>query len=285
MHKTWLVLDVSSLAYRSLYTTGKLSFGGDYTGVLFGFFRDMHALSDYFATDRFVFAFDSKNSLREREFPAYKSARRKKFTNDPALSEQSYAMKKQVKRLHFDFLPEIGYRNLFVADGYEADDVMAAVRVPEGDAVVYVSGDTDTFQLIGPRAAVWYAKDQVLWDLDRFGVYYGISPKDWPKVKALAGDASDSVPGVKGVGPKSALAYYQGKDVGPNYRRLITESFETRHYEQMLRLVTVPYPNCPKFRPTGGEQISQRGWKNVMRSLGIRTLPHYPGATLATWAN
>jgi 5'-3' exonuclease len=201
-----------------------------------------------------------------------------KHQADPRQREESSAMRRQMTKLQLQLLPRIGYRNIFAADGYEADDVMAAIEVPKQDRIIYVTGDKDIFQLIGPRSAVWYTRDQVLWDCETFAAHYGIAPGHWPRVKALQGDAGDSIPGVKGVGPSSALAYYRGKDITGPYRKRIEESFDTDHYRLMLKLVELPFPECPEFRPTVLGEVCQESWNEVMKDLGVTTLPYYPGA-------
>ena len=104
----------------------------------------------------------------------------------------------------------------YEVEGFEADDVLAALAAQateEGLDVLIVTGDTDTFQLIGPRVRVMMPRrsfgDTIVYDVTRIRERYGLEPRQLIDYKALIGDTSDNVPGVRGVGDKTATKLMQ----------------------------------------------------------------------------
>ena len=153
---TALLVDVSCLAYRALYSTGDLSHGGEGTGVLYGVFRDVLDFADLFAAGRVAWCFDRGCDERRKLFPAYKAARRRPTAGlEEAEAESRREVRRQLYRLRTRLLGEIGYRNVLWQDGYEADDVIASVcRSNEGDMVI-VSRDGDFYQLLDDRVTMY----------------------------------------------------------------------------------------------------------------------------------
>ena len=97
---------------------GDLSHKGSATGVVFGFLKTVQALQEFFDTPHVVFCWDSKTSKRKEIFPEYKSHRRDKYKE---MSKEELEFEKkfqsQMKKLRRDYLPTIGYRNVFVLEG------------------------------------------------------------------------------------------------------------------------------------------------------------------------
>ena len=95
-------------------------------------------------------------------------------------------------------------------DGYEADDIIATlVRHFTDRDIVIVSSDKDLLQLIGPRVSVWDSMKDEVTDLTGFKQRFGIEPAQFLEVLTLSGDTADNIPGVPGVGPKTALKLIQ----------------------------------------------------------------------------
>ncbi|WP_375220982.1 5'-3' exonuclease [Symbiobacterium thermophilum] len=99
--------------------------------------------------------------------------------------------------------------------GYEADDLMgtmARMAEAEGMEVILLTGDRDAFQLLSGRTAVQYVKrlnQTITYDVARFVTEWGILPSQLADLKGLAGDASDNIPGIRGIGPKTAVRLLQ----------------------------------------------------------------------------
>ncbi len=155
---SYLFLDVSNLAYRAFHTTGMLSHEGIKTGVLFGIFRDVLTLAERFGIhpDRVAFFFDARSRRRREVYADYKINRKIPESEDAKQARMELYF--QLDMLHMRHLPEIGYRNIFHAEGYEADDLIASACEDLGasDEAVVVSTDQDLFQLLQEgRVTIW----------------------------------------------------------------------------------------------------------------------------------
>ena len=138
--KTHLLLDVHYLAYRSFHSIGHLSFDDYPTGVLYGIFRDVLQTMERFQTHRAIWCFDHGRSKRHDILPEYKSTRRNKRKEASEDEKQRHKeMKEQIKRLRTDLLPRLGFKNVFAEEGYEGDDLIAAIAkgCPKNNAVSY----------------------------------------------------------------------------------------------------------------------------------------------------
>jgi DNA polymerase-1 len=273
MKRTWMLLDVNNLAYRAAFTTGRLSHGGDPTGVAFGIFRDIKQLKDRFSPHGFCFCFDHGKSLREKEFPYYKETRRKK-KHTPEQQELRDSCRRQVEKLKFEWLGEMGYRNLFFHEGYEADDIIASVvhNLDENEEAVIVSGDEDYYQLISQKVIVFHPRGQKVVNLKSFKALYGIHPRRWSLVKAIGGCVGDDVPGVVGVAEKTAAAYLRHGGLGDRKKEAaIKDYLKSQQYQDSLKLVQLPYEGCPRFVPVD-DDTDPRKIRAVMEKLGIRSL-------------
>jgi len=265
---TWLLVDVSCLAYRSLHTTGMLSHGGRRTGVLYGIFRDILTLREEFSTDRMAFCFDRGRPKRLELYPDYKAKRR---GGDPGAAEARQELRGQLRDLHDRLLPEIGFRNVFSQPGYEADDLLASLvlNLPVGHDAILISADQDLYQLLGPRVSCWSPMRKQTLTLEGFRNRYGIEPALWSTVKALAGCSSDNIQGVRGVGEKTAIAYVQGKlKPGRLFDAIVTS---IGSWEKNLQLVELPFAGTNPLE-LQDDRVNRKSWTKVMKELGIRSL-------------
>lgn len=141
--------------------------------------------------------------FRRALFPDYRTGRPRGTPEEVANFDQQVA---QVQRI----LEHLGVPYP-VAPGFEADDVMgtlASTAARDGLAVTIVSGDRDLMQLVGPRVALFMPKGQdgELYTPALVQERWGVRPDQIPDLKALIGDTSDHIPGVPGIGPKTAAA-------------------------------------------------------------------------------
>lgn len=271
-----LLIDSNYLCYRSFFTTGSMKSGGLPTGVIYGFLRDMVTLQDRFSTNNLIFCFDHGRGLREKAFPFYKAKRREKQKQDIAKTLEYEELREQICELKEQILPELGITAICYTDGYEADDVIASFvfnNLDHANDLVIVSGDKDLYQLLLPGVTMFNPRGEVTMNRKRFKKEYGIPPCDWPEVKAIAGCVSDDIPGIKGVGEKTALKYMQWElnEKLASYKK-IRESREL--IERNLKLIKLPYEGCPVFKiPTRPmETINQKLWKQVMDRFDIKSL-------------
>src|SRR5882757_5505390 len=198
-----LLLDGHSLAYRAFYALPVENFNtvtGQPTNAVYGFTSMLaNTLRDERPTHLAV-AFDvSRKTWRFDEYPEYKATRSK--TPDEFRSQVE---------LIGELLDAMSVRR-FAVDGFEADDVIATLATQAealGYEVLIVTGDRDAFQLVSDHVTVLYPTKGVS-ELTRFTPEkvvekYGLTPAQYPDFAALRGDPSDNLPGIPGVGEKTA---------------------------------------------------------------------------------
>jgi DNA polymerase-1 len=176
---------------------------GEPTNAVYGFARMLLDAFKNIAPDYAAVAFDRPTpTFRHEEFKDYKAQR-------PLLPDSMRAQYGRIRQLVEAFgMP------IYELDGFEADDVLGTLaRQAEAQhvATVIVTGDLDTLQLVGPLVRVTYARQPVRGQLDFYDeatvqARYGFAPGKLVDYKALVGDASDNIPGVPGIGPKTATA-------------------------------------------------------------------------------
>ncbi len=201
-----LLLDGHSLAYRAFFALPAENFStstGQHTNGVYGFVAMLiNVLRDEDPTHIAV-AFDvSRQTFRSEEYSEYKAGR---SATPDAFSGQIPLLKEVLDALNITHVE---------LDGYEADDVIAtlAARGRAADMDVLIcSGDRDTLQLVDERTTVLYPKKGVS-DLARMTPEavtekYGVGPERYSDLAALVGEASDNLPGVPGVGPKTAAKW------------------------------------------------------------------------------
>jgi DNA polymerase-1 len=272
--KTWIVIDVSFLCWRAFHSMGALSHKGVRTGVLYGVLRDIIDLQERFSSKDLIFVFDSRASKRKEIFPAYKQKRHSKdITKEEEMAR--FEVRQQIKALYKIILPSIGYANVWRAEGFEADDIIAAFvrqRMPADDCAVIVTADHDYYQLLDGRVSLYNPKGFVRTTIQSFHREYGIEPRLWAKVLSIAGCSTDEVPGVRGVGKLTALKFIRGelKPESAKYKAIV--SAEGRAI--MLRnreLVRLPFEGVPAFYAIP-DSVCAASWKRTLDSLGIKSL-------------
>lgn len=180
----------------------------------------------------------------------------------------------QMKMLRRQYLPTIGYKNIFVQKGYEADDIIASIcfNLSMLDKAIIISSDQDLYQLINFQVSSYNPVKKKILTLQGFKEKYGILPHEWKLVKALAGCNTDGVPGVKGIGEKTAIKYLT-KNLKATARayQSITSKEGLRIFERNMRLVSLPFKVTKVFK-LQEDEITQEGWNKVMKKLGMKSL-------------
>jgi DNA polymerase I len=201
-----MLMDGHSLAYRAFFALPAENFttaAGQPTNAIYGFASMLaNTLRDE-APTHFAVAFDvSRKTWRSQEFAEYKANR---STTPDEFKGQVELIGELLDSMH---APR------FAVEGYEADDVIATLATQaeaEGFDVLIVTGDRDSFQLVTERTTVLYPTKGVS-ELTRFTPEkvvekYGLTPAQYPDFAALRGDPSDNLPGIPGVGEKTAAKW------------------------------------------------------------------------------
>src|SRR5919106_2911000 len=202
-----LVLDGHSLAFRAFYALPEdlQTSDGTYTNAVYGFTSMLIKLMQEEKPDYIAASFDAGGPLqRTEEFADYKANR----TEAPSsFGPQMPLIHEVLKVLHIP---------VFMIEGHEADDLisyLAKFAADQGLTVRIVTGDRDFFQLVGGPITVLYNRrgitDIVGMDAKAVEERYGVPPSKYVDLKALEGDTSDNLPGVPGVGTKTAAKLVQ----------------------------------------------------------------------------
>lgn len=205
---TLLLVDGHSLAFRAFYALNPDNFrtsDGQHTNAVHGFISMLLNILQAENPTHLAIAFDlSRFSFRTEQYPEYKGTRGEtpvEFIGQTELLQEALAAM-NIKTI--------------TRENYEADDVLASLAdqsAAQGYEVFVVSGDRDTFQLIGKSTTILYPIKGVmnLARMDDAAVLekYGIHANQYPDLAALVGETSDNLPGIPGVGPKTAAKWLQ----------------------------------------------------------------------------
>lgn len=242
-----LLIDGHSQAYRAYFgvKTPLMTQRGELTTAVFGFTRKLLSILKEYAPDYVAVAFDVGDTWRHAEFPEYK-ATRERMPDD---------LHTQIDRIQ----EMLGLFNIPIVTkaGFEADDVLGTLARQAGEQgvdVFVLTGDRDMFQLVSERVRILYTRGGPTPTTDAYGPTeiqerYGLTTSQFIEMKALVGDTSDNIPGISGVGEKSAIKFLQEygdidglyahiDDVrGPKTQQSVRESED--QVRRNVRLVTI----------------------------------------------
>lgn len=198
----FIVIDGNSLMHRAYYALPPLTNSkGLHTNVIYGFVNMLNKLIDEYKPSHLGIAFDRKAlTFRHAEYAEYKAGRQKM---PEEMAEQIPVLKEVIAALNIKQIE---------MDGFEADDLIGTISKHCDDLgmqTLIVTGDRDAFQLISDKVRVLITKKGIseieCFDEAHLQEVYQITPAQVTDLKGLMGDASDNIPGVPGVGEKTAL--------------------------------------------------------------------------------
>lgn len=209
--KRLIIIDSNALLHRAFHALPPLTTkSGQETGAVYGFLLTLFkAIKDLQANYilYIVACFDTKApTFRHEKFQEYKAQRPK--TPEGIISQ--IPLTKEVL--------EVFKMPIFVKDGVEADDLIATICTiapkQEKDLEIYIlTGDLDNLQLVNEKVKVYTLgkgiKDTIIYDINKVRERFGVDPEQMADFKALTGDASDNIPGVEGIGKKTAAEIIQ----------------------------------------------------------------------------
>jgi DNA polymerase-1 len=202
-----VVIDAFSLIHRAYHAMpGFVTKTGEPSGAVYGFCSMFLKMVEEFSPEAIVACFDIKERTFRHELYAEYQAQRESKPDD------FYSQVERVK----DFLELLEVR-IISFSGYDADDAIGSVAEKllkdKNNNVVILSGDNDMLQLVKDRVKVFSLRkgitDTVIYDTEAVVKKYGFQPELLPDFKALSGDQSDNIPGVAGIGPKTATSLIQ----------------------------------------------------------------------------
>lgn len=282
MTERLLLLDGHSLAYRAFYGLPPENFrtaDGQVTNAVYGFTSMLLSTLEQFEPSHIAVAFDvNRHTFRREQFPEYKAQR---APTPPEFNGQT--------ELIMQVLDALGIPHA-AKEGWEADDIIAtwATEAAEAGArVLILTGDRDSLQLVNDRITVLSPRKGVsdLVEMTPESVHekYGVTPKQYPDVAALRGDSSDNLPGVPGVGEKTAAAWLttygdlqnlvahadelRGK-VGEALRTHAAQVLLNRQLTELVRSV----PDLPSWHALHQVPVEPSKLHSLFDALQFRTL-------------
>lgn len=279
-----LIVDGMALLFRSYFASAamnqfiRLEDGTPSNGVQ-GFARHVLTAQNIMKPTHLAVCWDmGAHTFRNDLFDGYKA-------NRPAPPEEmlpQFDMAKEVSQM-------IGWQN-FGVKGLEADDLIGSmIEKWKGDAeITVVSGDKDLLQLLNPTTTIAFTKkgysEYDVYTEARFVEEYGIAPKQFAEVKAFMGDSSDGYPGVKGIGPKTALQLIQNHGsidevlaalptLKPGQRTKISENKEMLHLSHQLATIHCDAPiladlealRLEEYSHTTFDLLEQKGFRLIAK--------------------
>ena len=200
-----LAIDSNSILNRAYYGVRPLTTkDGIYTNGIYGFLTILLRICEETTPDAIAFAFDLKSpTFRHKLYTGYKAGRH-------GMPDELAMQLPYLKEL----LNKLGYP-VVTCEGYEADDILGTLaRLCEdtGNECIIATGDRDSLQLVSDATTVRLATtkmgrpESTFYGVEEIREKYGVTPRELIQVKALMGDSSDNIPGVAGIGEKTALA-------------------------------------------------------------------------------
>jgi len=262
-----ILIDSNYVAYFHSFRQ-PLFHEGRSVGIVFGFLKTLLFLAKTFETNRFVFAWDSRRSIRQAWLPTYKESRRAE--KDRAKAVEDF---RQFDLLRRFVLPQFGFRNIFLKSGFEGDDIIATLCKGNPDEeIVIVSSDNDLYQLLSPLHFMYNLKTKKRYTDHDFGKEWGIEPALWADVKSIAGCSGDNVPGVDGVGNKTAIKYLKGEmsEKSKVFER-IEQAYANGDVGRTRNLVELPFPGLGTIGLCDDERFSVKDFLDICDKYGFKS--------------
>jgi len=280
--KKLALIDGKSVFYRGYYALPNLSTKeGISTGGVYGFAAMSLELIKKLKPDYVAVAWDKpKTNIRKRlqMYPKYKAGRK------PAPPD-FYA---QIPLLH-ELLQAFSWP-MYELDDYEADDIMGTLAkqaAKKNVEVMLITSDLDTLQLVGPHVHVYALKKGLtnieLFHPESFEQKYGIDAEQFLDLKALKGDSSDNIPGVPGVGEKTAIellknyktldgVYKNLDDIKPTLRAKLEAGKKLAYLSKELACIWTDAPMKLNLGEMDGTKIDTERLKDLLQQLEFRSL-------------
>ena len=281
-----MVVDGNSLMYRAFYALPILTNdSGEYTNAVYGFFSMLISATATHQPDYLAVAFDKKGkTFRHDMYTEYKAGRKE---TPSELVPQFPLLKQAIERIGISMLE---------LESYEADDILGVLSqraAKEGIDTILLTGDKDAFQLVSDHCNVMLTRKGVseieLYDAAKLQEIYNLTPAQMIDLKGLMGDSSDHIPGVPGVGEKTALkllhayhdmdgVYTHIDDMKGKLKEKLADNKELAYLSRELATIDVDAPldaDIADMAFSGldsGESISvftELGFKSLIKRLGF----------------
>lgn len=296
MKKKSILIDGNSLLYRMFYGIREMTNSkGVPTNAIYGFVNVLYKIQEEYKPDYFGIAFDLKApTFRHKEYSDYKAGR-DKMPED--LASQFILLKELLKKM------EVCVVEL---EGYEADDIIGTLA-KQGKAydatTQIITGDRDSFQLVDEDISILYTTTRsgnqfTVVDTDYILERYGVTPLELIDVKALMGDASDNIPGVAGIGEKTAIKlikayhciqtlYENIDDLKGKQKEKLVDGKESAFASRFLGEIHLAVPMdktledlafTPLFTQEATEMLRELDFKSILKKVSAEPGEEAPSA-------
>lgn len=256
---TWILIDCNHSAHRAYYAMSDLK-----NQAIYGVLRDIRFLQETLGANNVAFFFDGPKdrNVRNKLFPEYKANR--------LLKDGKENLYRQIENLYCHALPSIGYRNVFMEPGFEADDLIAQACHQLNEECIIVSTDSDLWQLISLKVTIWNPATKHQINKQAFIEEHDITPREWVYIKCLMGDKGDNIDGVDGVGQIIATRYLKTPE---SISHILKERIKKSEalIERNHKLIKLPYEGTPKlaFRD---HCVTERRWNDTLKYYKMESL-------------
>ena len=273
-----LILDGNSILNRAFYGIKILTTkDGRFTNGIFGFLNILFSLSEHYTPDAVAIAFDVKApTFRHKMYDAYKGNRK---GMPEELAQQMPVLK--------DLLKAMGY-HLVECAGWEADDILGtlAKHCKDGDTCYIATGDRDSLQLVDEKVKVLLAAprggrtETIEYDTAKIIEDKGVEPVKLIDVKALMGDSSDNIPGVQGIGEKTATElikkygsvdyiyeHLEELELTNSVRNKLQNGKDMAYLSRALGTISTDAPIDPDYRAYIPEKMNEQATKTILSEL------------------
>jgi DNA polymerase I len=281
-----LLVDGHALIYRAFHAIpGLANKDGFPTGAIYGFFNIFFRAMSVVKPTHVAVTFDLGEPTFRHKLDGDYKANRKEAPDD--LTVQTPKVKELLTAMNIP---------IYMKPGYEADDIIGIItrKTPAAMQNIILTGDMDLLQLINKNTTVYRLKtgitDFVVYDVEKMMTEYGLTPEQWVHLKALKGDASDNIPGVRGIGEKTALDLIRNyktienlyeaieaektKDIKPAALQRLKEGKHYAFLSYKLALI-----DCEKYKfdefdlaKTEISDYDQSAVIDLLQELGIKSL-------------
>lgn len=275
-----VLVDGHSLLHRAFHALPPLTTPeGKPIGAVYGLARMLFKVFGELEPTFAGVAMEAKGpTFRHKEFKAYKEHR----------PEMDKALEAQIENAH-QLLDTLGVP-LYIAEGYEGEDLIASLIKQVGekvDEVMIVTGDKDLFQLVGGKVRVFVPEKGLsggeLYGTKEVAEKMGIKPEQVVDFKALCGDPSDNIPGVRGIGEKTTKKLLQKygtleeiyrhlKELPERERKLLEEGREQAQLSQNIARIVADAPVKLKLKKWDEETIRKKRVRDLFKKFGFKSL-------------
>lgn len=275
-----LIIDGNSIVNRAFYGIHALSNKkGVFTNAITGFFNILLKLENGFKPDCVAVAFDLKApTFRHQMYKDYKGTRK---PMPEELAMQIPYVKKLLKAMGIVIVEK---------EGWEADDILGTISHGAelaGHTAVIATGDRDSFQLITDKVTVNLAgnREDTIYTPEKIREVYGVEPKQMIEIKALMGDSSDNIPGIKGIGEKTAsdlIKKYssvsniyenlESLPISDNVKKKLTEGKESCFLSRELGTISLSAPVSTEMTDYLPKERNEREIAEILTELEMFNL-------------